>query len=280
MGASFDTTAGAGEHGAVIHYKPERDGEQRVIKKQDMLLVDSGGHFRDGTTDTTRTRHMSSCTEAQKRAFTRVLKGNIQLGTAVFPTGIVGHRLETLARKALWDVGLDYGHGTGHGVGQFLNVHEGPSWILSGPSPTDPGIAPGMIFSNEPGYYEVEKYRQPRQMTPDLKYGKSGFVEYRRTSYNTPRGVEWCNRAADLVSDFAGRGALGFNYISLAPHQTACLDNTKSCISDLVSDFAGRGALGFHYISLAPHQTACLDVQLLTDFEVVIHTYIYRVTFD
>ncbi|KAJ2942478.1 hypothetical protein O0L34_g16083 [Tuta absoluta] len=217
MGASFATIAGAGEHGAVIHYKPDRDGEQRVVRKEDMLLVDSGGHFRDGTTDTTRTRHMSTCTEAQKRAFTRVLKGNIQLGTAVFPRGIVGHRLETLARKALWDIGLDYGHGTGHGVGQFLNVHEGPSWILSGPSPTDPGVVPGMIFSNEPGYYKVGEY-----------------------------GV----RHEDLVE------------VMLLNKES---DHIRA--AELVDDFAGVGALGFHYISLAPHQTSCIDVQLLSDFE-------------
>ncbi|KAI8431432.1 hypothetical protein MSG28_015951 [Choristoneura fumiferana] len=141
MGASFATIAGAGENGAIIHYKADPEGEQRVITRDDMLLVDSGGQYRDGTTDITRTRHMSSSpTDMQRLAFTR---GNV---------------LETLARKALWDVGLNYAHGTGHGVGHFLNVHEGPAWILSSLSADDPGIVPKMIFSNEPGFYEVGEY--------------------------------------------------------------------------------------------------------------------------
>ncbi|XP_041983569.1 xaa-Pro aminopeptidase ApepP-like [Aricia agestis] len=218
FGPSFSTIAGAGENGAVIHYKPSPEGEQRVITKDDMLLVDSGGQYRDGTTDITRTRHMSSSpTDKQRLAFTRVLQGQILLGTAVFPRGIMGNVLETLARKALWDVGLNYGHGTGHGVGHFLNVHEGPSWILSSPIATDPGISAGMIFSDEPGYYEVGEYGIRHE---DL-------VEV----------IEMNNDADHIYAE------------------------------GLVGDFDGVGALGFYTISLAPHQTACLDVNLLNDHE-------------
>ncbi|XP_073966287.1 xaa-Pro aminopeptidase ApepP-like [Choristoneura fumiferana] len=219
MGASFATIAGAGENGAIIHYKADPEGEQRVITRDDMLLVDSGGQYRDGTTDITRTRHMSSSpTDMQRLAFTRVLKGQILMGTAVFPRGITGNVLETLARKALWDVGLNYAHGTGHGVGHFLNVHEGPAWILSSLSADDPGIVPKMIFSNEPGFYEVGEY-----------------------------GI----RHEDVVE-----------VIELNK------DSDHIQAEGLVGDFEGRGALGFHTISLAPHQTACLDVTLLTDFEI------------
>ncbi|CAK1592302.1 unnamed protein product [Parnassius mnemosyne] len=210
MGPSFATIAGAGENGAIIHYKPSREGEQRVIKPDEMLLVDSGAQYMDGTTDITRTRHMSSSpTPEQRRAFTRVLKGQMLLGTAVFPKGSTGNLLETLARKALWDVGLNYAHGTGHGVGHFLNVHEGPSGIGAALMASDPGIVPGMIFSNEPGYYEVGEYGIRHE---DL-------VEVIEMNKNADHIF-----AEGMVGDFNGVGAVGFYTITLAPHQTACLD--------------------------------------------------------
>ncbi|KAJ8704867.1 hypothetical protein PYW08_012187 [Mythimna loreyi] len=219
MGPSFSTIAGAGENGAIIHYSPKREGPQRLIRPDDMLLVDSGGQYFEGTTDITRTRHMSGTpTDAQRMTFTRVMKGQISLATTVLPRGIMGNVIEVLARKALWDVGLNYGHGTGHGVGHFLNVHEGPIWILSGPTADDPGIAPNMIYSNEPGYYEVGEY-----------------------------GI----RHEDLVETIV---------------MSKDADHIRA--QDLVDDFAGRGAVGFRTISLAPHQTACLDIDLLTDFEI------------
>ncbi|XP_048002804.1 xaa-Pro aminopeptidase ApepP-like [Leguminivora glycinivorella] len=217
MGASFSTIAGAGENGAIIHYEADPEGPQRVITKDDMLLVDSGGQYKDGTTDITRTRHMGTPTDMQKLTFTRVLKGQILLGTAVFPRGITGNILETLARKALWDVGLDYNHGTGHGVGHFLNVHEGPGGIGSALVPTDPGIFPGMIFSDEPGYYEVNEYGIRHEDVVEV--------------------IELTNNSDHIFAD------------------------------GLVGDFEGRGALGFYTISLAPHQTSCLDVSILQDFE-------------
>lgn len=155
-GPSFDTIAGYAAHGAIIHYSatPETDVP---LRKRGLLVLDTGGQYPDGTTDITRTICLGKPTREQKEHFTRVLKGHIQLATASFPSGTSGKQLDTLARKALWDIGLDYGHGTGHGVGSYLSVHEGPHAI----SPTrDTGVplVPGMISSNEPGYYRAGEY--------------------------------------------------------------------------------------------------------------------------
>ncbi|CAK1550199.1 unnamed protein product [Leptosia nina] len=208
-GPSFATIAGAGENGAIIHYKPSREGEQRVITKGDMLLVDSGGQYLDGTTDITRTRHMSTPTERQRMTSTRVMKGFISLATAVFPKGTTGNILETLARKSLWDVGLNYAHGTGHGVGHFLNVHEGPSGIGSALMANDPGIVPGMIFSDEPGYYEVDEYGIRHEDLVEV-------IEMNRQAVHI--------FADQIVGNFSGAGAVAFSTLSLAPHQAAILD--------------------------------------------------------
>lgn len=123
-----------------------------------MYLCDSGAQFRDGTTDVTRTLHFGQPTSHERECFTRVLKGHIDLAKAHFPVGIKGNRLDSFARRHLWEVGLDYLHGTGHGVGSYLNVHEGPCGISFRPNPNDPGLKEGMILSNEPGYYEDGKF--------------------------------------------------------------------------------------------------------------------------
>ena len=118
--------------------------------------MDSGGQYKDGTTDVTRTLHFGIPKIFEKDCFTRVLKGQINLVQSIFPNRIKGIYLDTLARMFLWQVGLDYSHGTGHGVGAFLNVHEGPYGISKslGPYPDDPGLQVGMVLSNEPGYYQ------------------------------------------------------------------------------------------------------------------------------
>ncbi|CAF4891639.1 unnamed protein product [Pieris macdunnoughi] len=208
-GPSFATIAGAGENGAIIHYKPSTEGDQRVVGKQDMLLVDSGGQYLDGTTDITRTRHMSSPTDMQRLTFTRVMKGFISLATVVFPKGTTGNILETLARKSLWDVGLNYAHGTGHGVGHFLNVHEGPSGIGSALMANDPGIVPGMIFSDEPGYYEVGEYGIRHEDLVEV-------IEMNRQANHI--------FAEGIVGNFSGAGAVAFRSLTLVPHHTAILD--------------------------------------------------------
>jgi Xaa-Pro aminopeptidase len=156
-GESFPAISGAGEHGAIIHYRVT-DGTNRPIRPNEVYLIDSGAQYQDGTTDITRTVWTgldAAPAEVQARV-TRVLKGHIALATAVFPQGVGGAHLDSLARRALWQVGLDYDHGTGHGVGSYLSVHEGPVSIsrLARAVP----IAPGMILSNEPGYYLPNHY--------------------------------------------------------------------------------------------------------------------------
>ncbi|KAL6771533.1 hypothetical protein ACKKBG_A26750 [Auxenochlorella protothecoides x Auxenochlorella symbiontica] len=149
---SFDTIAGAGPHGAIIHYRAEPATAARV-GADTLLLLDSGGQYDCGTTDVTRTMHFGTPSEHQRRCFTRVLRGHIALDTAVYPEGTPGCALDALARAPLWQLGLNYRHGTGHGVGAALNVHEGPQSI-SGRWHITAGLARGMVCSNEPGYYE------------------------------------------------------------------------------------------------------------------------------
>ena len=148
---SFDTIAGAGPNGALPHYRPVTRTIRRV-EKGSLLLVDGGGQYPDGTTDVTRTMAIGEPTAEQKDRFTRVLKGHIALARIRFPAGTTGHQLDALARVPRWMAGLDYDHGTGHGVGSYLGVHEGPQRIAKAVN-TQP-LLPGMIVSNEPGYYK------------------------------------------------------------------------------------------------------------------------------
>jgi Xaa-Pro aminopeptidase len=154
-GPSFDTISGAGANGAIVHYRvtPETD---RALEAGTLYLVDSGGQYLDGTTDVTRTVAIGTPTAEHRDRFTRVLKGHIALARARFPKGTTGTQLDTLARQHLWQAGLDYDHGTGHGVGAYLNVHEGPQRISKHPSRT--ALEPGMVVSNEPGYYKTGAY--------------------------------------------------------------------------------------------------------------------------
>jgi Xaa-Pro aminopeptidase len=150
---SFSPIIGYRHHGAIVHYSatPQTNA---TLRPEGLLLVDSGGHYLGGTTDITRTITLGIPTSDEKLDFTLVLRGHIQLAQAVFPEGTKGYLLDTLARIPLWQAGLNYGHGTGHGVGYFLNVHEGPQRI--GPTPTtgpETGFRAGMLTSNEPGIY-------------------------------------------------------------------------------------------------------------------------------
>ncbi|WP_282035985.1 aminopeptidase P family protein [Saccharicrinis aurantiacus] len=155
IGESFGTISGFGAHGAIVHYSADKDSDIKLTTNS-FYLVDSGGQYLEGTTDITRTIHFGKPTEQQKTDFTLVLKGNIALDSTIFPKGTRGVHLDILARKALWSHGLNYGHGTGHGVGCFLNVHEGPQSIR----PDDNGICleEGMVSSNEPGLYRASEY--------------------------------------------------------------------------------------------------------------------------
>ncbi|KAJ9098924.1 hypothetical protein QFC20_005839 [Naganishia adeliensis] len=152
-GLSFDTISSTGPNGAIIHYKPTEE-DCAVIDKDQMYLCDSGGQYLDGTTDVTRTYHFGTPSEHEIRAFTRVLQGVIAIDTCIFPKDTKGGAIDALARLALWEDGLDFRHSVGHGVGSFLNVHEGPVYIGSPSSRTEVGMREGLVISNEPGYYE------------------------------------------------------------------------------------------------------------------------------
>lgn len=147
---SFGTIAGYGAHGAIVHYDPTEESNAE-IRRGSLLLIDSGAQYLDGTTDITRTIAIGESTPQQRHDFTLVMKGHIALATAVFPQGTVGMQLDALARQFLWKQGLTYLHGTGHGVGHFLNVHEGPQSIRLNYVPAP--LTPGMVTSNEPGLY-------------------------------------------------------------------------------------------------------------------------------
>jgi len=198
---SFDTISGAGPNGAIVHYRVSEE-TNRKLEPNSVYLVDSGGQYPDGTTDITRTVWIGpgeAPAEVRDR-YTRVLKGHIRLATQPFPTGTIGSQLDTLARMFLWEAGLDYAHGTGHGVGSFLAVHEGPQRIAKprgGQAGTEQELLPGMILSNEPGYYKTGAY--------GIRIENLVLVEQR-----TVEGAEgeW----------------LGFETLTLAPIDKALLD--------------------------------------------------------
>ena len=153
---SFDTISGAGPNGAIVHYRVT-EKTNRLIKPGDLYLIDSGGQYSQGTTDVTRTILVSgkNSPKGAVEAFTRVLRGHIALAMARFPEGTNGMQLDTLARAPLWEAGQDFDHGTGHGVGSYLSVHEGPQRISKGGTVA---LEEGMIVSNEPGYYEAGSF--------------------------------------------------------------------------------------------------------------------------
>lgn len=184
MGLSFPSISSSGPNGAIIHYHPA-EGTRRPISKSELYLIDSGAQYLDGTTDVTRTVHFGTPSEKERECFTRVLKGHIQLALAKFPRLIKGSQLDGFARRSLWSQGLDYLHGTGHGVGMFLNVHEGPSSISPRMSPDDPGLEAGQILSNEPGYYEngefgirIESLVVTKKVATKYQFNKTQFLGF------------------------------------------------------------------------------------------------------
>ncbi|KAJ5573884.1 uncharacterized protein N7459_008311 [Penicillium hispanicum] len=192
-GLSFDTISSTGPNGAVIHYKPEK-GSCSIIDPTAIYLCDSGCQYLDGTTDTTRTFHFGQPTEFEKRAFTLVLKGVIGIDTAVFPKGTSGFAIDVLARQFLWKEGLDFLHGTGHGVGSYLNVHEGPMGIGTRVQYTEVPIAAGNVISDEPGYYEdgkfgirIENIVMAREVNTPNKFGDKQWLGFEHVTM-TPIG--------------------------------------------------------------------------------------------
>lgn len=152
QGLSFTTISSTGPNGAIIHYSPPEEGSP-AIDRDSLYLCDSGAHFPFGTTDVTRTLHFGTPTDEQRRCFTRVLQGNIAIDRLVFPYNTTGYVIDALARAPGWRDHLEYRHGTGHGVGHFLNVHEPPMGIGTRLTFNETGLKPGMVISNEPGYY-------------------------------------------------------------------------------------------------------------------------------
>ncbi len=199
---SFDTIAGAGPNGAIVHYRPTR----RLMRKTEpgsLLLVDSGAQYLDGTTDVTRTVAIGEPSAEMRHRYTLVLQGHLALGRVRFPVGTTGSSLDPLARAPLWAAGLDYDHGTGHGVGSYLGVHEGPQRIAKAPNTV--ALKPGMIVSNEPGYYKEGAY--------GIRIENLQFV-------TEPEEVEGGERPM-----------LGFEVLTLAPYERRLID--EAILSDI-----------------------------------------------
>jgi Xaa-Pro aminopeptidase len=194
-GLSFPTISGAGANGAIVHYRASRESERR-LEPGTLYLVDSGAQYLDGTTDVTRTVAIGTPSSEMRDRFTRVLKGHIALASCRFPQGTTGSQLDALARTPLWDAGLDYDHGTGHGVGSYLGVHEGPQRISK--TPNAQPLLPGMIVSDEPGYYKTGAY-----------------------------GIRIENLVAVIPVDGTGpngKAMLGFETLTLAPFDRALIE--------------------------------------------------------
>ncbi|KAL7418958.1 hypothetical protein Q5752_006642 [Cryptotrichosporon argae] len=198
MGLSFDTISSTNANAAIIHYSPPKTGSA-VIDPQGMYLCDSGAQYLDGTTDVTRTLHFGRPTYEQRRAFTRVLQGHIALDVLVIPTGTTGYVIDSIARRPLWSDGLDYRHGTGHGVGHFLNVHEGPHGIGPRAVHNETGLEAGMVVSNEPGYYADGRY--------GIRIENVVGVKMAETRWN-----------------FGGKGYLEFEHFTMCPIQTKLVE--------------------------------------------------------
>lgn len=176
QGESFDTIAGYGAHGAIVHYEPTPESDV-PLRPQGFLLLDSGAQYLDGTTDITRTIALGPLTEEEKTDYTLILKGHIALATAVFPEGTRGAQLDALARMPLWQHRMNYLHGTGHGVGHFLNVHEGPQSIRMNENPVP--LLPGMVTSNEPGVYKAGSHGvRTENLLLTLPAGEGMFGNY------------------------------------------------------------------------------------------------------
>lgn len=197
-GLSFDTISSTGPNAAVIHYKPER-GNCSTVDPKAVYLCDSGAQYLDGTTDTTRTLHFGNPAEMEIKAYTLVLKGVIALDRAVFPKGTTGFAIDVLARQALWREGLDYRHGTGHGVGSFLNVHEGPIGVGTRSAYAEVSLSIGNVISDEPGYYEdgnfgirIENMIMAKEAATNHKFGDKPWLAFEHVTM-----VPMCRKLID-----------------------------------------------------------------------------------
>lgn len=197
-GLSFPTISSTGPNAAVIHYSPER-GNCSLVDPKAVYLCDSGAQYLDGTTDTTRTLHFTNPSEMEIKAYTLVLKGVIGLDRVVFPKGTTGFAIDAFARQHLWREGLDYRHGTGHGVGSFLNVHEGPIGIGTRAAYSEVSLSIGNVISDEPGYYEdgnfgirIENMIMAREAKTNHKFGDKPWIGFEHVTL-----VPMCRKLID-----------------------------------------------------------------------------------
>ncbi|XP_067312664.1 xaa-Pro aminopeptidase 2 isoform X1 [Pseudorasbora parva] len=214
-GPSFETISASGPNAALAHYSPSTETARRLTVDE-MYLVDSGGQYLDGTTDITRTVHWGKPTDFQKEAYTRVLMGNIEISRTIFPAGTRGVNMEMLGRRALWEVGLNYGHGTGHGVGNYFGVHEWPVGFQSNNIP----FQEGMFTSIEPGYYKENDFgiriediavtvpATTKHSSNYLKFETVSLVPYDRKLINTsllsPEQLHWLNSYYETIRSVVG----------------------------------------------------------------------------
>lgn len=246
-GESFTTISSTGSNAAVIHYSPNPEpGKSKVIDRSKIYLCDSGAQFVDGTTDVTRTLHFCPDDEDAaslrkiRTAFTRVLQGHIAIDQAVFPRGTTGYQIDVLARRALWEEGLDYRHGTSHGVGSFLNVHEGPAGIGTRLVFNETPLKNGMVLSNEPGYYQdgqwgirIENLIIVREANTPNNFGEKGFLTFEHVTLCpiqvslidaellTTREKKWINdyhdevlqKVAPVLEKMGAEGELGLQWL-------------------------------------------------------------------
>ena len=195
---SFETIAGYGPHGAIVHYDPTPETDV-PLRPEGLLLVDSGAHYLQGTTDVTRTVALGPVTDEERTMFTLVLKGHLALSAARFPHGVTGENLDVLARLPLWERGLDYNHGTGHGVGYILSVHEGPqNFRWRSPDGRRYPLEEGMVISNEPGYYAAGKFGIRHENLVLVRTGET--TEYGQFLYLEPLTMAPFDRDAIDVS--------------------------------------------------------------------------------
>eukprot|EP00597_Dinobryon_sp_UTEXLB2267_P019396 CAMPEP_0201114138 /NCGR_PEP_ID=MMETSP0812-20130820/78225_1 /ASSEMBLY_ACC=CAM_ASM_000668 /TAXON_ID=98059 /ORGANISM="Dinobryon sp., Strain UTEXLB2267" /LENGTH=584 /DNA_ID=CAMNT_0047377737 /DNA_START=252 /DNA_END=2007 /DNA_ORIENTATION=- len=261
VGPSFNTIAGYGPNGAIIHYHAEKD-KASVLGRESLFLLDSGAQYLDGTTDITRTIHFGSVSQRMKDCYTLVLKGHIALAQAVFPTGTPGSRLDCLARAALWQQGLDYNHGTGHGVGAYLNVHESVSHRDTGIPPgllgpcctlaTRAGLQSRVIFLLTTANFDIGCVQEG--------HGVGAYLNV----HEGPQGIGF--RRIENEAGFAA-GMTISNEPGYYDENNFGIRIENICVAIRKDTPSGKDFLGFDTVSLAPIKTDLVNVAMLSDSE-------------